>query len=101
MLTRGKYHLRIFICFALLAVLTPSLAQQPATQKAAPPSATPAAAGGPTDVAELETFLDGIMSAHMQAQEIPTAVVAVVKDGKLFFSKGYGYADREQRTSVD
>ncbi|MGH9792142.1 MAG: serine hydrolase domain-containing protein, partial [Candidatus Acidiferrales bacterium] len=42
-----------------------------------------------------------IMSAHMQAQEIPTAVVAVVKDGKLFFSKGYGYADREQRTSVD
>lgn len=103
MRTREKSHLMICLCLAsLIALVMPSLAQQPATQKSAPPSATPAAAAvGPTDAAELETFLDGIMSAHMQAQEIPTAVVAVVKDGKLFFSKGYGYADREQRTPVD
>ncbi|MGH9816578.1 MAG: serine hydrolase domain-containing protein, partial [Candidatus Acidiferrales bacterium] len=96
---------------SLIALVLPLLAQQPAAQKPAPPSATPAAqkgapasiqpSGGPANAAELEAFLDGIMSAHMQAQEIPTAVVAVVKDGKLFFSKGYGYADREKRTPVD
>ncbi|MBI3404596.1 MAG: serine hydrolase [Acidobacteria bacterium] len=53
------------------------------------------------NTAELEAFLDGTMGAHMLAQEIPAAVVAVVKDGKLIFSKGYGYADREKRTPVD
>ncbi|MGH9795048.1 MAG: serine hydrolase domain-containing protein, partial [Candidatus Acidiferrales bacterium] len=111
-MTRQKSRLMTCLCLAsLIALVIPSVAQQPATQATAPPFATPAAqkgapasiqpSGGPSNAAELETFLDGIMSAHMQAQEIPTAVVAVVKDGKLFFSKGYGYADREKRTPVD
>ena len=45
------------------------------------------------DPEELEDFLDGVMSAKLESYHIPGATVAVVKDGELFFAKGYGYAD--------
>ena len=48
---------------------------------------------GPTDPAEMEAFLDGIMAVQLEANHVAGAVIAVVKDGKLFFAKGYGYAD--------
>jgi CubicO group peptidase (beta-lactamase class C family) len=50
---------------------------------------------------DLEAFLDGIMHAHLRAQRVAGAVVAVVKDGQLYFAKGYGYADVENRLPVD
>jgi CubicO group peptidase (beta-lactamase class C family) len=56
---------------------------------------------GPSDPQELEAFLDGVFAAQMQAYNIPGATVAVVKDGELFFAKGYGYADLEKRTHVE
>lgn len=58
-------------------------------------------ASGPTDPAELEAFLDGLMTAQMKTHHVAGAVVAVVKDGNLLFSKGYGYADLEQSVPVD
>jgi CubicO group peptidase (beta-lactamase class C family) len=59
------------------------------------------APSGPTDAKELETFIDGVMAAHMQARNIPAATISVVRDGALFFAKGYGYADLEKRIPVD
>jgi len=56
---------------------------------------------GPTDPLELEAFIDGYLSAQMQANNIAGAAVSVVKDGQLFFSKGYGYTDVAQRLPVD
>jgi len=56
---------------------------------------------GPTDPAELETFLDGLLAEEMEEYPIPGAAVSVVKDGKLFFAKGYGYADLENKIPVD
>jgi CubicO group peptidase (beta-lactamase class C family) len=56
---------------------------------------------GPTDPAELETFIDGMMAAHMPSREIPAATIAVVKDGELFFAKGYGFANREEKIPVE
>src|SRR5918999_2906773 len=53
-----------------------------------------------TDPKELENFLDGVMSAHLEGHHIPGATVAVVKDGELFFAKGYGYADLKNREPV-
>ena len=50
---------------------------------------------------ELETFLDGVFVAQMRAQKIAGAVVTVVKDGEIFFTKGYGYADVERKIPVD
>jgi CubicO group peptidase (beta-lactamase class C family) len=59
------------------------------------------AESGLSDPKELESFLDGIMAAHLQDHHIPGATLSVVKDGKLFFSKGYGYADIDKRVPVD
>ena len=55
---------------------------------------------GPTERAELEAFMDGIVEAQLEAYNIAGAVVAVVKDGSLFFAKGYGYADLKGRNRV-
>ncbi len=58
---------------------------------AAPPDSS--ARRGPTDAAELEAFLDGVMRAELTDRHIAGATVAVVRDGRLLLSKGYGYAD--------
>lgn len=54
---------------------------------------------GPTDPKELETFVDRIVTEEMERQHIPGAEFVFVKDGKVFFSKGYGFANlgRQQR----
>src|SRR5207244_4414266 len=49
---------------------------------------------------DLEAFFDGVMAAQLKWQHLAGATVAVVKDGKLFFAKGYGYADVEQQIPV-
>lgn len=56
---------------------------------------------GPDDPAELEAFLDGVMNAQLSSHNIPGATLSIVKDGKLLFAKGYGYADVEKREKVD
>jgi len=56
---------------------------------------------GPTDPAEMETFMDGLLKQEMDEHHIAGAAVSVVKDGKLFFTKGYGYADLENKIPVD
>jgi CubicO group peptidase (beta-lactamase class C family) len=58
-------------------------------------------APGPTDAAELEAFFDEILVEQMQSYHVPGVTVSVVKDGELFFAKGYGYANLEQRLPVD
>ena len=57
--------------------------------------------GGPTDPAELEAFLDELISAQMEELHVPGVTVSVVKDGEVFFAKGYGYADVEKGILVD
>lgn len=52
------------------------------------------------DPEELEDFLDGVMSTQLEGHHIPGATVAVIKDGELFFAKGYGYADLKNREPV-
>jgi CubicO group peptidase (beta-lactamase class C family) len=56
---------------------------------------------GPQDRAELEAFIDGLMTAHLEAYGSAGATISVVKDGALFFSKGYGYADVETKKKVE
>lgn len=55
---------------------------------------------GLVDAAELEYFLDKFFLPHM-GSEIPGLAFSLVKDGELFFSKGYGYANLEKKISVD
>jgi len=56
---------------------------------------------GPTDSTELETFLDGLLKQEMDEYHIAGAAISVVKDGQLFFAKGYGYADLANNIPVN
>ena len=56
---------------------------------------------GPTDPAELEAYLDGVMEVALEANHTAGGVVAVVSGGRVLLAKGYGYADWENRTPVD
>src|SRR5215203_3713593 len=56
---------------------------------------------GPADPAELEAFLDEELGREMEQHHIAGAAVSVVKDGELFFAKGYGSADLENGIPVD
>jgi CubicO group peptidase (beta-lactamase class C family) len=68
-----------------------------------PSEITPTAAPstrGLRDRAELEAFIDGVMAAQLRDHHIAGATVAVVRDGALFFTKGYGSADVRQQHPV-
>ena len=60
----------------------------------------PSSPQGLTDPQELEAFLDDFFAKEMAKEHVPGAAVALVKDGKIFFSKGYGYADLEKKIPV-
>jgi CubicO group peptidase (beta-lactamase class C family) len=85
--------------FLLVSMLALPAAAQMA--KSAPPGAAPAAALRPQlTAADLEAFLEGFLPAQIERQDIAGAVVVVVKDGKVLFGKGYGYADVKTRRPV-
>jgi len=69
--------------------------------KANEQAAKPLAAHGPTTVEEIEAFVDGFMNSQMKAGPVAGAAVVVVKDGQVFFQKGYGYEDAQKRVPVD
>lgn len=58
-------------------------------------------APGVKDPRELETFLDGLMTAHLAYNPMAGATLSVVKDGQVLLVKGYGYADLEKQIPVD
>jgi CubicO group peptidase (beta-lactamase class C family) len=49
---------------------------------------------------DLGAFLDGFMPQEIEHADIAGAVIAVVKDGKLLFAKGYGYSDVAKKVAV-
>ncbi len=60
-----------------------------------------AAAAPADDPAKLEAFMDGVIYSQMDENNIVGVTLAVVQDGEIILSKGYGYADRENRIPVD
>src|SRR5262245_17297528 len=50
---------------------------------------------------ELQAFVDGFAAGQVEAYRVAGLTVAVVKDGRLFFTKGYGWADVDRRVPVD
>jgi len=50
--------------------------------------------------ADVEAFLDGLVPLQLKRDDIAGATVSVVKDGKVLFAKGYGYADVEKKKTV-
>lgn len=56
---------------------------------------------GPIEPTDLEAFMDEFFDKNMEELNIPGAAVVVVKDGKILFSEGYGFADLERQIPVD
>lgn len=95
-----------FISIAV-SLAVPSRAQKPQTSAKKVPESQPTSAQEITPasthdltVDDLGAFLDGLVPAHLQKEDIAGAVIAIVKDGKVLFAKGYGFADVEKRKPV-
>ena len=94
----------LLICVVVAAIVwtqVPEAAKPaPGETLAQPPVNIPQASGAQMTAADVEAFLEGIVPLQLERENIAGAAVSVVKDGKLLFSKGYGYADREKKTLV-
>ena len=84
----GRLLTRMLIVVLIGAVSTPSLA---AAQRVDSIPITPES---------MATFFDVTIAQQMADAHVVGATVSVVKDGELFFAKGYGYADLAQQLPV-
>ena len=77
---------RTFVCIITSIILTVS-----------------ASAAFATDIhdTDLEVFFENTMNSKVEEYHIPNATVSVVKDGKIVFRKGFGYADIADSIPVD
>lgn len=83
---------------ALVVFMAGEAASLPAPTAAAPP---PERSGTPALTAEdLETFFDEYIPFALAHDGIAGATLSVVKDGKLLFARGYGYADVQAKRPV-
>lgn len=82
---------RLLLCGALLVALASAL---PAG------AATPAASLERMTNADLGGLFDSLIPAQLARNDIAGAAVAVVRDGKVVFARGYGYADTASRKPV-
>ena len=64
-------------------------------------SAAEAPSAHALDKDDLAAWLDGYVPYALKSGDIAGAVVVVVKDGKVLFEKGYGYADVAKRIPMD
>jgi CubicO group peptidase (beta-lactamase class C family) len=90
------------ICAALFSCLC--LAQNPRQDPAKPSVRTPAletpVPSHEMTAMDVEAFLDGFMPLQLGREDIAGAVIAIVKDGKVLFAKGYGYSDVASKAPV-
>lgn len=102
-----KPRLSGFIATLLALLIAPSLSGQDVRreegakrQPSAKGSAPVAGTVHSVNAADLEAFFDGIVPLQISRDDIAGAVVAVVKDGRVLFEKGYGYADVKNKKPV-
>lgn len=77
-----------------------SSAATPAVAESAEPF-VPLAAAAPVPPAELEAFVDGVVSEAMAGEHIAGVTVSVVQNGQVLLKKGYGFAGLTPARPVD
>jgi N-acyl-D-amino-acid deacylase len=93
------------IRIACLAVLL-SCGRDPSTSPVAPPVAPPVTPPAQQEIPISGAAVPGMASydeaiaGFMRKYAIPGGAVAVLRDGKLIYARGFGYADVESRTPV-
>lgn len=55
----------------------------------------------PLDAADVEVFMDGVMTDQLRTADIAGAVLVIVKGDRIVLAKGYGYADVAGQRPVD
>jgi CubicO group peptidase (beta-lactamase class C family) len=79
----------------------PAVVQNSAPKKAAATTVVPApSTTRELTAADVEVFLDGLIPAFLEHNNVAGGVVIIVKDGKVLFGKGYGYADVKTKKPV-
>ncbi|HEY6924950.1 MAG TPA: serine hydrolase domain-containing protein, partial [Steroidobacteraceae bacterium] len=73
----------------------------PAVTDAVAETAPEANAVHDLNASDVAAWLDGLLPYGLKSGDIAGAVVAVVKDGKVLFQGGYGYADVERKIPMD
>jgi len=91
----------MFTLVILISIVGSATAQEDWVAPGGNVPTAPSQGQGPIDPAEMETFLDELFAKQMEEYHVAGAAISVVKDGKLFFTKGYGYADLDKRIPVD
>ena len=51
--------------------------------------------------ADAEAWLNGLLTYGLKSGDIAGAVISIVKDGKVLYQAGYGYADVEKQRPMD
>lgn len=100
-----KKPIALLVCaLAFTSLVIGQVPSNPAfTKREASPSPSPEAARASVHemtAADVESFLDGTVPLQLRLTDIAGATVSIVKDGKLLFAKGYGYADVQKKQSV-
>ncbi|MGB6294620.1 MAG: serine hydrolase [Rivularia sp. (in: cyanobacteria)] len=81
--------------------IAPPIDSQPQPVKKQTPAAPSDSAPGLSSTEEFTTWVDKFMNDEMSKSHIPGVVISVVKDGEVFFTKGYGYANVEKKIRVN
>lgn len=79
-----------------LPAVPPAVQTGNASSISAPAPSAPAAMTSE----DVSAFLDGVVPLQLKRENIAGAMVIVVKDGKVLYSKGYGYSDIKARKPV-
>ena len=91
----------IFCATAALCIAAWSQVPKPAPQVKPSESAPKLEQSAPEmTAAEVGAFLDGLVPQQLKREDIAGAVVVIVKNGSILFSKGYGFADVKKRIPV-
>jgi CubicO group peptidase (beta-lactamase class C family) len=93
MYRRNCVSVSIPVMMSLLSLHAPCAMSQEAGPRLMPNQPIPAA--------ELEAFIDGVVTARMAQDRIAGVAVSVVQGGELRLAKGYGFADLETGRRVD
>ena len=91
--------LRVAGCGALLAVAAtvPAWSMQAAPEQTASTAAPPAQASLPPMLQDFDAYVDNVRKTF----NVPGIAVAIVKDGKVVFEKGYGLRETGKPDKVD
>ena len=93
----------LIVVFLVVASITAQVPEKtPLTNKETQPPPAAESVKHPHEMtaADVESFLDGLLPLQINRDDVAGVTVAVVKDGRLLFAKGYGYADVAKKKPV-